>query len=437
MLSEATDGKRKGVRIITVLILLSSFLPAHQACFLPHSLSSWGARTRGVLGLLFPMWKYAMKWEAWQEDMKLFSSRKVRAQSQNRILLSKLYGLKIFVSAFFSMYICFKSITPSLNPIFNIALVLSLCCAPTECVPCYGNCWAQRVTNAPQPPKRKKPFVQSFWGWPKPGLVALGSSLPLGYKTQKCLGTISGQEGISASLSQVFRELKVSPGIWKVLEVLINSCWDTLIQWFSTRGSSIPEGTLPYGQEFLISWYSTMPRTGPEQRIPPQRQQCQGWESWDPIWRTEAGWGGPWGRAGRRSSRGCAGRVPAVSCSEIRREPGLSVLRLSSKVLPSGGVRSPRSPREHPVRKRHLAPLVLVSNCTSEARSFSPSLSSPLLPPLAPQVGCCREQQKSRVGKWWGRPPPIPSPVGWGALTSPQRWWMEKLSAKRVSEVPT
>lgn len=56
----------------------------------------------------------------------------------------------------------------------------------------------------------------------------------------------------------------------------------------------------------------------------------------------------------------------------------MSVLRLCSKALPSEGVWSPKSPPEHPVRKRqHLVPLVLDSNCTSEARS-PPFLPLPL-----------------------------------------------------------
>lgn len=68
-----------------------------------------------MLGSLSVTCNSAMKREARQEDMELFSSRKVQAQPQNLVLLSKLYMLKIFVSTFFSMYICFKTVTVSLN----------------------------------------------------------------------------------------------------------------------------------------------------------------------------------------------------------------------------------------------------------------------------------------------------------------------------------
>lgn len=165
--------------LIPVLVPLSSFLPAHQACFLPHSLSSWGERTWGcvwVLGSLSVTCNSAMKREARQEDMELFSSRKVQAQPQNLVLLSKLYMLKIFVSTFFSMYICFKTVTVSLNLIST---------EPSSC-PCAVFQWnvspAAVMAEHKQwqmlltPQKKKKPFVQGCWGWPKPRFATLGSS---------------------------------------------------------------------------------------------------------------------------------------------------------------------------------------------------------------------------------------------------------------------
>lgn len=172
--------ERHVLSLIPVLIPLSSYLPAHQAGFLPRSRSSWGERTWGcvwALRALSVMCNYARKREAWQEDMELFSSRKVQAQPQNLVLLSKLYMLKIFVSTFFSMYICFKPVTVSLNLIST---------EPSSC-PCAVLQWnvspaavtAEHSDKCSSPPQKKKSHLCRVAGGDPSHVLPLSAHHPL------------------------------------------------------------------------------------------------------------------------------------------------------------------------------------------------------------------------------------------------------------------